>query len=102
MHSELACGVRWNDPAFSITWPFDPVTMSDRDASPHVTRHAADLRDPAQAVSLIDAVRPTHLLHGTWLATPHVYDRSPENADWLQAMRWRGRSAELAESGSWE
>ncbi len=29
---ELARGVRWNDPAFSIDWPFDPITMSDRDA----------------------------------------------------------------------
>jgi nucleoside-diphosphate-sugar epimerase len=56
-----------------------------------VTWHAADLRDPAQAVNLIDAVRPTHLLHGAWVATPRVYANSPENADWLQAslaMAW--------------
>ena len=30
---ELARGVRWNDPAFGITWPFEPATMSERDAS---------------------------------------------------------------------
>jgi len=30
---ELARGVRWNDPAFAIGWPFDPVVMSKRDAS---------------------------------------------------------------------
>ena len=29
----LASGVRWNDPAFAIAWPFEPVTMSDRDAN---------------------------------------------------------------------
>jgi dTDP-4-dehydrorhamnose 3,5-epimerase len=25
-------GVRWNDPAFSIVWPMEPVVISDRDA----------------------------------------------------------------------
>jgi nucleoside-diphosphate-sugar epimerase len=58
--------------------------------------HARDLRDPSQAVNLIEAVRPTHLLHGAWIATPRVYRDSPENADWLQAslaMAWAfGRS----------
>ena len=29
---ELAAGVRWNDPAFGIKWPFEPITMSERDA----------------------------------------------------------------------
>jgi dTDP-4-dehydrorhamnose 3,5-epimerase len=28
-----ATGVRWNDPAFAIAWPFAPTTISDRDAS---------------------------------------------------------------------
>jgi dTDP-4-dehydrorhamnose 3,5-epimerase len=27
-----AQGVRWNDPAFAIPWPFTPAMMSDRDA----------------------------------------------------------------------
>jgi dTDP-4-dehydrorhamnose 3,5-epimerase len=26
-------GVRWNDPAFDIRWPFEPALMSQRDAS---------------------------------------------------------------------
>lgn len=30
---ELACGVRWNDPVFKIAWPFEPETMSDKDAA---------------------------------------------------------------------
>ena len=30
---ELARGVRWNDPAFAIDWPFEPVIMSDKDAA---------------------------------------------------------------------
>jgi dTDP-4-dehydrorhamnose 3,5-epimerase len=29
----LARGVRWNDPAFAIEWPFEPIQMSERDAA---------------------------------------------------------------------
>lgn len=29
---ELARGVRWNDPAFAIAWPFAPEVISERDA----------------------------------------------------------------------
>lgn len=28
---ELERGIRWNDPAFNITWPLEPVVISDRD-----------------------------------------------------------------------
>jgi dTDP-4-dehydrorhamnose 3,5-epimerase len=28
---EAARGFRWNDPAFSIGWPFEPVVVSERD-----------------------------------------------------------------------
>ena len=30
---DLARGVRWNDPAFGVEWPVDPVVISDRDAT---------------------------------------------------------------------
>jgi len=30
---DLARGVRWNDPAFAIHWPFEPSTISERDAA---------------------------------------------------------------------
>jgi dTDP-4-dehydrorhamnose 3,5-epimerase len=26
-------GVRWNDPAFAVEWPFEPVVISDKDAA---------------------------------------------------------------------
>jgi dTDP-4-dehydrorhamnose 3,5-epimerase len=26
-------GVRWNDPAFAIEWPFEPVVISEKDAA---------------------------------------------------------------------
>jgi len=47
--------------------------------------HAADLRVAAEATRIIAAVRPTHLFHAAWIATPGVYLSSPENFDWLQA-----------------
>lgn len=31
--AESAAGVRWNDPAFAIAWPFSPSVVSDRDQS---------------------------------------------------------------------
>lgn len=30
---EAASGVRWDDPAFAVAWPFEPMTMSQRDAN---------------------------------------------------------------------
>ena len=30
---DLARGVRWNDPAFAIAWPFAPLHISERDAA---------------------------------------------------------------------
>lgn len=50
-----------------------------------VTWHAADLRDSVLASALIAKIRPTHLLHGAWIATPGLYSHSPENVTWLQA-----------------
>jgi dTDP-4-dehydrorhamnose 3,5-epimerase len=39
---ELASGVRWNDPAFSIAWPADPIAISERDKTwPDFTISAA-------------------------------------------------------------
>ncbi|HTO81831.1 MAG TPA: dTDP-4-dehydrorhamnose 3,5-epimerase [Methylomirabilota bacterium] len=31
--AELARGVRWNDPAFAIAWPFAPLHIGERDAA---------------------------------------------------------------------
>ena len=60
-------------------------TRGQGPAADRVTCHAADLRKPAEAVRLIDELRPTHLFHAAWIATPGVYISSPENNDWLQA-----------------
>lgn len=50
-----------------------------------VTWHAVDLRDTGQIEPLIAKIRPTHLLHGAWIATPGIYAHSPDNFTWLQS-----------------
>src|SRR6186997_813836 len=47
--------------------------------------HAVDLRRPADAARIVESVRPTHLFHAAWIATPGVYLNSPENRVWLEA-----------------
>jgi dTDP-4-dehydrorhamnose 3,5-epimerase len=32
---ECERGVRWNDPAFAIDWPFEPTVLSDKDRDQH-------------------------------------------------------------------
>jgi nucleoside-diphosphate-sugar epimerase len=49
------------------------------------TLHRVDLLDPAAVEALLGAVRPTHLLHFAWIATPGIYWSSPDNARWLTA-----------------
>lgn len=49
------------------------------------TVHHADLLSPKAIDELLDAVRPTHLLHFAWIATPGVYWTSAANDRWLRA-----------------
>jgi nucleoside-diphosphate-sugar epimerase len=47
--------------------------------------HRSDLLDPAAVERLLVAVRPSHLLHFAWIATPHLYWTSVENFSWVAA-----------------
>lgn len=49
-----------------------------------VVRHTADLLDPTACGRLIEAVRPTHLLHLAWDVMPG-YWQAPTNLDWVAA-----------------
>jgi nucleoside-diphosphate-sugar epimerase len=49
--------------------------------------HGCDLLDRNAASRLIYEVKPTHLLHLAWIATPGVYWTSPLNEDWQVASR---------------
>ncbi|UCH72688.1 MAG: NAD(P)-dependent oxidoreductase [Rhodospirillales bacterium] len=47
--------------------------------------HAVDLFDGGAVQGLIEQVRPTHLLHFAWNATPGIYQTTPENFRWVAA-----------------
>jgi nucleoside-diphosphate-sugar epimerase len=47
----------------------------------------ADLLDLTAIDALVDAVRPSHLLHFAWIATPGIYWQSAENARWVRASQ---------------
>ena len=47
--------------------------------------HFADLLDPSHVDALTSEVKPSHLLHFAWIATPGVYWNSAENFRWLAA-----------------
>lgn len=47
--------------------------------------HQADLLDTSQTRPLLDAVRPSHLLHLAWYAEPGKYWTSAENLRWVSA-----------------
>jgi nucleoside-diphosphate-sugar epimerase len=55
------------------------------DDDTRVQWHAADLCDPAESRKLIEALRPSHVLHLAWEATPRLYNQSPENFKWLRS-----------------
>lgn len=50
-----------------------------------VVPHAADLHDRDGVESVMRQVRPTHLLHFAWTATPGVYLTSLDNPLWLRS-----------------
>ena len=56
-------------------------------ALPEVEMRHVDLTDPAAVDALLEAARPTHLLHFAWIATPGLYWQSEENYRWLSASR---------------
>jgi nucleoside-diphosphate-sugar epimerase len=61
--------------------------------------HFADLLDDSQVDELTSEVKPSHLLHFAWIATPGVYWNSAENFRWLAASERLLRSF-LAHGGS--
>jgi nucleoside-diphosphate-sugar epimerase len=74
---------------FILDGDYDEVHAVSRSgqgpSTPKLTWHKADLRDAAVAANLIGDVKPTHLFHAAWIATPGVYLTSPENVDWMRA-----------------
>ncbi|CAO3383398.1 NAD-dependent epimerase/dehydratase family protein [Azospirillum argentinense] len=55
------------------------------DAAAGVVFHACDLLAEGDATRLVEAVRPTHLLHLAWNAIPGKFWTAPDNLDWVAA-----------------
>ena len=76
-------------------WSIEPLLASgaevhavQRHAPPTtagVVAHAADLHDREAVESLMRRIKPTHLLHFAWIATPGVYLTSLDNPLWLRS-----------------
>lgn len=52
---------------------------------PGIQWHRANLLEASERKALIESVRPTHVLHFAWIATPGVYWTSPLNESWREA-----------------
>jgi len=59
-------------------------------SDPQVHWHRCDLLQHAQTQRLIRDVRPTHLLHLAWIATPGIFWTSELNEAWRAASRELG------------
>lgn len=52
-----------------------------------------DVLDAASVTTAVRHVAPTHVLHLAWIATPGVYQESPDNAAWKEASMHLFREA---------
>jgi nucleoside-diphosphate-sugar epimerase len=52
---------------------------------PGVAWHTADLMDTTQCESVLQQIRPTHLLHFAWYTEPGRFWSSDRNLDWTKA-----------------
>jgi len=81
---------RWSVPPLrSLGYEVHAVLSGSAGAIPGelsgATVHIADLLNAAAVDDLVRQVRPTHLLHFAWIATPGVYWTSAENYRWVSA-----------------
>jgi nucleoside-diphosphate-sugar epimerase len=83
---------RWSVPSL-LTAGYEVHALRGRSAAAPAPElagavlHVADLFDPAASDALLAAIKPTHLLHFAWVATPGSYWNSPDNLRWLEASR---------------
>jgi nucleoside-diphosphate-sugar epimerase len=82
---------RWSVPRL-LALGYDVHAVVGRTARPEIpaalhgaTLHRADLLDPAATDVLLKLVKPSHLLHFAWIATPGLYGTSVQNYRWVVA-----------------
>lgn len=78
---------------------FEVHAVSSRPAAAADARaewHPCDLLAPGEAARIIEAVRPTHVLHLAWYAVPERFWTASENVDWVAASAALLRAFERA------
>jgi nucleoside-diphosphate-sugar epimerase len=81
---------RWSVPAL-LDLGFEVhavVSRANRGVPPQLRGavvHSSDLLAEADAAALMRSIKPSHLLHFAWIATPGAYWQSSDNARWLAA-----------------
>jgi nucleoside-diphosphate-sugar epimerase len=70
---------------FEVHGVYSPGSQTVSGHHPAVIPHTLDLFDLAAVEGLLREIRPTHLLHLAWIATPGVFWTSPKNRDWAAA-----------------
>lgn len=92
-------------PLLAAEYEVHAVSLRTSEDIPNGVRwHQADLLDHECVRSLMDRVRPSHLMHFAWFVEPGRYWTSVENLSWVQASldlvvefaRYGGRRAALA------
>jgi nucleoside-diphosphate-sugar epimerase len=81
---------RWSVPSLlNSGFEVHAVLSRDNQGIPAELRgsetHFADLLDESDAAALLKQIKPSHLLHFAWIATPGVYWQSADNLRWLSA-----------------
>jgi nucleoside-diphosphate-sugar epimerase len=51
--------------------------------SSNISWHPCDVLDPSACIRAIETIRPTHLMHLAWIATPGQFWSDPSNLRWL-------------------
>ncbi len=59
--------------------------QSPQECGEDVTWHCANLLESGEIASLVEKVKPTHLLHFAWYAVPGKFWTAPENLAWVKA-----------------
>ena len=79
-------GVHCLRPLIARGYEVHAVSRTARaDGGDGVHWHATDLLRPGAAREIVDSVRPSHLLHLSWIVTPGKSIASPENFEWVSA-----------------
>lgn len=72
-------------PLLAAGFEVHAIGRSPSPSSSNITFHSIDIFDVEAVQAKLQALKPSHLLHSAWLATPGVFWTSSDNIRWLTA-----------------